>query len=168
MKLHDVMTNARKFILLRTGQTFKSNFQFKKEYPCTTLLSPFEDEITVIKANFILQRPILFINLPNLNYFPCVGAMTGGGRARRGGMGTKVTAGLVNDSQPDNTPQLKKSIEEYERRVAKLVPSIAASERQEEKIRNQIYKLEDEHRILSMDIQVSGLTIFTFYFDNNS
>jgi len=90
--------------------------------------------------------------------------MTGGGRARRGGMGTKVTAGLVNDSQPDNTPQMKKSIEEYERRLAKLVPSIAASERQEEKIRNQIYKLEDEHRMLSLDIQVSGPTIVTSYF----
>jgi chromosome segregation ATPase len=90
--------------------------------------------------------------------------MTGGGRARRGGMGTKVTAGLVNDSQPDNTPQMKKSIEEYERRLAKLVPSIAASERQEEKIRNQIYKLEDEHRMLSLDIQVSGPTIVVCYF----
>jgi septal ring factor EnvC (AmiA/AmiB activator) len=87
--------------------------------------------------------------------------MTGGGRAKRGLMGTKVTAGLVNDSQPDNTPQMKKSIEEYERRVAKLVPSIATLEKQEEKIRNQIYRLEDEHKLLSMDIQVSELTIVT-------
>lgn len=81
--------------------------------------------------------------------------MTGGGRARRGGMGTKVTAGLVSESQPDNTPQMKKSIEELERRVANLVPSIAASERKEQTITQKVYQLEEEHRRLSMDIQVS-------------
>jgi chromosome segregation ATPase len=84
--------------------------------------------------------------------------MTGGGRARRGGMGTKVTAGLVNESQPDNTPQMKRSIEELERRVSNLLPSIAASERKEQQTRQTIHVLEDEYKRLSIDIQVSGHT----------
>lgn len=94
--------------------------------------------------------------------------MTGGGRARRGGMGTEVTAGLVREKQNDNTPQMKKSIEEYERRVAKLIPSIAVLERQEDKLKQKMYTLEDEYKRLSIDIQVGGSTNAMFNIANSS
>jgi chromosome segregation ATPase len=83
--------------------------------------------------------------------------MTGGGRARSGGMGQKVTAGLLDETVVDQTPQMKQSIEEYERRVSKLLPSIAKLEKQEEHLRNTISQLEAEHKRISLDIQVNVL-----------
>jgi len=100
--------------------------------------------------------------------------MTGGGRARRGGMGQKVTAGLVEETQVDQTPQMKQSIEEYERRIAKLVPSITALERQEDQLKSRISQLEAEHKRLTMDIQVQCILLFltivlnSFYFQHLS
>ncbi|CAB3359778.1 Hypothetical predicted protein [Cloeon dipterum] len=81
------------------------------------------------------------------------GAMTGGGKARRGGMGQKVTAGLVEETQVDHTPQLKQSIEELESRIRRLAPSIAALEKQEGKLQNKLSELETENKRLHMDIQ---------------
>ncbi|XP_059483469.1 structural maintenance of chromosomes protein 4 [Neocloeon triangulifer] len=151
-------------------RTMKDHFDAPENVPRLFDLIKVEDERVLPAFYFAVRNTLVAQNLDqatriafgrvrhkvvdiNGNIVDPGGAMTGGGRARRGGMGQKVTAGLVDETQVEQTPQLKQNIEELERNINKLIPSIAALEKEEDKIQHSVSELDAEHKRLVLDIQ---------------